>query len=52
MAADDRCRTLETQSAPAAPQVPPQTAPDNLSISLRGFDTEEHARAFGDVVAT
>lgn len=26
--------------------------PENMSISLRCFDTEEHARAFGDLVAT
>jgi len=27
-------------------------APENMSISLRCFYTEEHARAFGDLVAT
>lgn len=28
------------------------TTPESISVSLRGFDTEEHARAFGDLVAT
>jgi hypothetical protein len=36
----------------AAAEIPPPTAPENISISLRSFDTEEHARAFGDLVAT
>lgn len=27
-------------------------APENISVSLRGFDTEEHARTFGNLVAT
>lgn len=31
---------------------PQPTAPENTSINLRGFDTEEHARAFGNLVAT
>lgn len=30
----------------------PPTAPENISVSLRGFDTEEHARTFGNLVAT
>jgi hypothetical protein len=30
---------------------PPHTAPENISVSLRGFDTEEHANAFGNLVA-
>ena len=38
--------------ASEAPEIPPPTAPENLSISPRGFDTEEHARAFGNLVAT
>jgi hypothetical protein len=42
---------IEAQAG-AAPEIPPPTAPENLSISLRGFDTEEHARAFGNLVAT
>ncbi|MFN5036221.1 MAG: hypothetical protein ACK463_21095 [Bradyrhizobium sp.] len=31
---------------------PPPSAPENISVSLRGFDTEEHARTFGNLVAT
>lgn len=31
---------------------PPPTAPENISVSLRGFDTEEHALTFGNLVAT
>lgn len=38
-------------SAPET-EPPPPTAPENISVSLRGFDTEEHARAFGNLVAT
>jgi hypothetical protein len=41
----------ETQAG-TAPEIPAQTAPESMSISLRGFDTEEHARAFGDLVAS
>jgi hypothetical protein len=37
--------------ADATAEIPPQTAPENISISLRGFDTEAHARAFGDLIA-
>jgi hypothetical protein len=36
----------------AADEILPPTAPEIMSISLRCFDTEEHARAFGDLVAT
>ena len=32
-------------------ELPPPTAPENLSICLRAFDTEDHARAFGNLVA-
>jgi hypothetical protein len=42
---------IQTEGVAAA-EIPPPTAPENISISLRGFDTEEHARAFGDLVAT
>ena len=42
---------IQTEGA-AADELPPPTAPENMSISLRCFDTEEHARAFGDPVAT
>jgi hypothetical protein len=42
---------IQTQGAAAA-EIPPPTAPENMSISLRCFATEEHARAFGDLVAT
>jgi hypothetical protein len=42
---------IQTEGA-AADELPPPTAPENMSISLRCFDTEEHARAFGDLVAT
>jgi hypothetical protein len=42
---------IQTEGA-AADELPPPTAPENMSISLRCFDMEEHARAFGDLVAT
>jgi hypothetical protein len=29
----------------------PATAPESISVSLGGFDTEEHARAFGNLLA-
>lgn len=41
----------EPVGAPEAEPSPP-TAPENIPVSLRGFDTEEHARAFGNLVAT
>ncbi len=41
---------IQTEGA-AADEIPPPTAPENMPISLRCFDTEEHARAFGDLVA-
>ena len=31
---------------------PPQTAPEKIPMSLRGFDTEEHARAFADILGS
>jgi hypothetical protein len=42
---------IQTAGAAAA-EIPQPTAPENISISLRGFDTEEHAHAFGNLVAT
>ncbi|WP_316235302.1 MULTISPECIES: hypothetical protein [unclassified Bradyrhizobium] len=42
---------IQTEGA-AADELPPPTAPENMSISLRCFDTEVYARAFGDLVAT
>ena len=42
---------IQTAGAAAA-EIPPPTAPENIFISLRGFDTEEHAHAFGNLVAT
>lgn len=41
----------EPVGAPEAEPSPP-TAPESIPVSLRGFDTEEHARAFGNLVAT
>jgi hypothetical protein len=38
-----------TQSADT---VQPPTAPETISLNLRGFDAEEHARDFGNLVAT
>ncbi|WP_291850645.1 hypothetical protein [Bradyrhizobium sp.] len=45
--------TSETTSA-GAPEadLPPLTAPENISVGLRGFDTEDHAHAFGNLIAT
>jgi hypothetical protein len=41
---------VEGDPPPAEPSRPP-TAPESISVSLRGFDTEEHARAFGHLLA-
>jgi hypothetical protein len=38
------------EEPPQAQEVRSFTAPENLSVSLRGFDTEEHAREFGNLV--
>jgi len=45
---------LPEKEQPGAPEadLPPPSAPENISISLRGFDTEDHARAFGNMLAT
>lgn len=42
----------EVESGATPDTEPPPTAPENISVSLRGFDTEEHARTFGNLVAT
>ncbi|MDF0522197.1 hypothetical protein P0R31_33690 [Bradyrhizobium yuanmingense] len=34
-----------------AAETPQATAPECIPVSLKGFDTEEHARAFGNLVA-
>lgn len=47
----DGTPTERQTEATAANDPPPPTAPQKMSISLRCFDTEEHARAFGDLVA-
>ncbi len=47
---DDPSASMPEAPAATAPERP-ATAPENISVSLRGFDTEEHARAFGNLVA-
>jgi len=44
---------MEEKAASEAQQADerPQTAPENISISLRCFDTEERARQFGNLIA-
>lgn len=43
----------DTESETAPDTEPPRpSAPENISVSLQGFDTEEHARTFGNLVAT
>jgi hypothetical protein len=41
MEPDETAQTVES----------PPTAPENLSVSLRAFDTEQHAREFGNLIA-
>ncbi len=42
----------QTGQEPKFDELPPPTAPDNISVQLRCFDTEDHARNFGNLVAT
>jgi len=45
-------KTATDTSSNSFDDSPPETAPENISLSLRGFGTEEHARAFGNLVAS
>jgi hypothetical protein len=43
--------TEQNNTTDEQPELPPQTAPEKIPVSLRCFDTEDHAKKFGDLVA-
>lgn len=48
----DSTQANEKSEDTSEAEPPPPSAPENISVSLRGFDTEEHAQTFGNLVAT
>lgn len=44
-------KDIMTVEAEETPQLPPQTAPSNIPVNLRGFADAESAERFGNVIA-